>query len=161
MEHCQWSIKWSYDEGNEVIYNTEVLKYNLCDYNDAYILVRRDITVTSARATQVSFKNCELLTKCITKIDETTIDDSEDSDLVMPMYKTEYSSNKSETTGSLWFYSKDEATKFNDNIENTDSFKSFEYNDKLLSNTVAQPASNKTNRIQKTCNNYCTIKISK
>ena len=77
------------------------------------------------------------------------------------MYKIEYSSNKSETTGSLWFYSKDEATKFNDNIENTDSFKSFEYNDKLLSNTVAQPASNKTNRIQKTCNNCCTIKISK
>ena len=31
--------------GNEMIYNTEVLKYNLCDYNEAYILVRGDITI--------------------------------------------------------------------------------------------------------------------
>ena len=30
----------NYDVGNEIIYNTEVLKSNLCDYNDAYILVR-------------------------------------------------------------------------------------------------------------------------
>ena len=28
----------------------------------------------------------------------------------------EYSSNYSETTGSLWFYSKDEATNFDNNI---------------------------------------------
>ena len=37
----------------------------------------------------------------------------------------EYSSNYSETTGSLWFYSKDEETNFDANIENTDDFKSF------------------------------------
>ena len=29
----------NYSEGNEIIYNPEVLKSNLCDYNDAYILV--------------------------------------------------------------------------------------------------------------------------
>ena len=39
--------------GNEIIYNTEVSKSNLCDYNDAYILVRGGITVTAATATQV------------------------------------------------------------------------------------------------------------
>ena len=48
---------------------------------------------------------------CITKTDGTTTDDTEDLDLVIPMYnKLEYSSNYSETTDSLWFYSKDEAT---------------------------------------------------
>ena len=37
----------NYDIGNKIIYNTEVLKSNLCDYNDAYILVRGNVTVTS------------------------------------------------------------------------------------------------------------------
>ena len=36
--------------------------------------------------TQIEFENCEPFTKWITKIDETTIDDAEDLDLVMPMY---------------------------------------------------------------------------
>ena len=43
----------NYDVGNEIIYNTEVLKSNLRDFNDAYILVRDDITVRAASATQV------------------------------------------------------------------------------------------------------------
>ena len=34
----------------------------------------------------------------------------------------EYSSDYSETTGSLWFYSKDEATNFNANIANDNNF---------------------------------------
>ena len=37
----------------------------------------------------------------------------------------EYSSNYSETTGSLWFYSKNERTDFNADIANTANFKSF------------------------------------
>ena len=52
----------------------------------------------------------------------------------------EYSSNYSETTGSLWFYSKDEVTDFNVVIENTDNFKLFKYKPKLLENTVASAA---------------------
>ena len=59
----------------------------------------------------------------------------------MLMYNLiEYSSNYSETTGSLWFYSKDEVTNFNADITNNNNFKSFEYKAKLLGNTVAQPA---------------------
>ena len=55
------------------------------------------------------------------------------------MYNSiEYSSNYSETTGSLWFYSKEEATDFNADIANTDNCKSFKYKVKLLRNTVAQ-----------------------
>ena len=76
--------------------------------------------------------------------------DAEDLNLVMSMYNLiEYSSNYSETTRSLWFYSKDEATNFNNDIENTDDFKSFEYKAKLLGNTVAQPAPNQAYRILK------------
>ena len=44
----------------------------------------------------------------------------------------EYSSNYSETTGSLWFYSKDETTDFNTDIANDNNFKSFKYKVKLL-----------------------------
>ena len=46
----KWSIvndnsKANYGLANEIIYDTEVLKSNLFDYNDAYILVRGDITI--------------------------------------------------------------------------------------------------------------------
>ena len=61
-----------------------------------------------SNTTQVSFNNFAPFTKCITKTDETTIDDYEDVDLVIPMYNLiENSSNYSEETGNLWFYSKD------------------------------------------------------
>ena len=56
----------------------------------------------------------------------------------MPIYNLkEYSSNYSETTGSLWSYSKDDATDFNADIANTNNFKSFMYKPKLLENTEA------------------------
>ena len=87
----KWNIvhdnsKSSYHATNKIIYNTEVSKSNFCDYNVAYILVRSDITVVVAPATQVAFKNCGPFTNCATKTDETTIDDAENLDLVMPMY---------------------------------------------------------------------------
>ena len=53
----------NYDAGNEIIYNAEVLKSNLCDYNDTCILVKDDITAIEAPAMQVSLKNCEQFTK--------------------------------------------------------------------------------------------------
>ena len=37
----------NYNTGDEIIYNTEVLKSNLCNYNDAYILIRGDISLLS------------------------------------------------------------------------------------------------------------------
>ena len=71
--------------GNEIIYNKEVLKSNFCNYNDAYILVKGNITVTVAPATQVTFKNCAPFTKYITKNDGATMNYAEDLDLVIPM----------------------------------------------------------------------------
>ena len=57
----------NYNVGNEVVYNTNILKSNLCDYNNAYILVRGEITVTATPTTPVSFKNCAPFTKGISQ----------------------------------------------------------------------------------------------
>ena len=59
----KWNIvngnsKANYEGGNEITYNKEVLKSNLCDCNDGYILVRGDITVAASPQVQVAFKNC-------------------------------------------------------------------------------------------------------
>ena len=154
----KWNIvndnsKSNCDTTNKVTYNIEILKSNLCDYSDAHCLVRCDISVVAALATQVAFKNCAPFTKCIKQFYETTIDVAEDLYLLMPMYNSiEYSSNYSETTGSLWFYSKDAATNFDVDIVHDDEFKSFKYSylsniAKLLRSTAAQPAPNAANRI--------------
>ena len=52
-----------YDRGNEndstITFETKVIKPNLCDYSDAYILVTGDIKVADVAAnTNVAFKNC-------------------------------------------------------------------------------------------------------
>ena len=78
--------KTNYGIESEKIYNTEILKSNLCDYNNAYMLVRGNITIIGHQVTQVAFKNCAPFTKCITKIERTIIDYAEDLDVVMPMY---------------------------------------------------------------------------
>ena len=59
----------------------------------------------------------------------------------------EYSSNYSETTGSLWFYFKDKANIFNADIAKDDNFNYFKYKTKLFGNIAAQPAPNAANGI--------------
>ena len=134
----RWNIvndNSNFDATNKITYNTEILKSNFCDYSDAYILITGDTTIIASPKTQVAFKNIAPFTKYITKIDRTTIDNAENLNLVKPMYNIiKYNSNYSETTGSLWFYSKDEVFKFNNNIANTNNFKSFKY--QLLGNTA-------------------------
>ena len=67
-------------------------------------------------------------------------------DLLIPMYNLkEFSSNYSETTGSSWCYSKNEATNINANIANTNNFKCFEYKAISLGNTEAQSNLNEAN----------------
>ena len=102
----------NYDAGNEIVYNTEVLKSNLCDYNDVYILLRGNITIIGHQATksiigQVAFRDCASFTKCIIKFDGTTTDDAENLVLIIPMHNIiEYSSNYSETTNVYGFIQK-------------------------------------------------------
>ena len=107
----------NYSLGNEIICCTEVLKSNLCDYSDAYILTRSDSTIIGHDVTQVAFKIWATFTKCITKVDGTTVHNAEDLVVAMAMYNLlEYSSNYFDTTGSLWFSFTDEAANFNANI---------------------------------------------
>ena len=99
--------------GNSIKFKTTMLRSNLCDYADAYILVNGTITITGARddtaARQaderdkgVTFKNCAPFVKCISIINNTEIDNVKDIDIVMPMYNLiEYSDNYSKTSGSL------------------------------------------------------------
>ena len=85
-----------------------MLKSSLCDYSDAYILVKGTISVNNSAAQgaavnntnkKVIFKNCA---------NNTQIENATDIDIVMPMYNLiEYSNNYAKTTGSLWQYSKD------------------------------------------------------
>ena len=102
-----------------------MLRSNLCDYVDPYILVKGTITTTGTgddeaakqldeRNKGVIFKNCDPYTKCISRINNTDIDISHDIDIVMPMYNLiEYSDNYSKTSVRLWQYYKDEP---NDNF---------------------------------------------
>ena len=89
-----------------------MLKSSLCDYSDAYILVKGKITITGAddaaakqadeRDKGVAFKNCAPFTNCVSEINNTQIDNAKDIDIVMPMYNLiEYSDNYSKTSGSL------------------------------------------------------------
>ena len=89
-----------------------MLRSSLCDYRDAYILVKGNITLNNtsgegAAANNVTkkaiFKNCSPFTNCRSKINYTQIDNAEYIDIVMPMYNLiEYSDNYSKTSGSLW-----------------------------------------------------------
>ena len=74
----------NYDAGNEIIYKTEVLKSNLCDCNDTYIIVTGGITVVSGPTTQVTLKTCAPTIDFTAKIDGTMYD-AEDLDLAMAM----------------------------------------------------------------------------
>ena len=70
-----------------------------------------------------------------------TIDNTEDLDLIIPMYNfSKYSPNYSDTTGSLWLYFKGEATDFNDDIGNTNEFKFFKWKAELSESTEADGA---------------------
>ena len=62
-----------YGRGNEndltIKFETKVIKPNLCDYSDAYILVTGDIKITGVAAnSNVAFKNCAPFTRCVTHI---------------------------------------------------------------------------------------------
>ena len=94
-----------------------MLRSSSCDYGDAYILIKRNITVndTAADGTAVNntnkkviFKKCAPFTNRISKINNTQIDNAEYIDTVMPTYNLiEYGDNYSKASGSLWQYCKD------------------------------------------------------
>ena len=126
----------TYNVNSQIKFKTTMLKSSLCDYSDAYILVKGTISVNDTAAgdainnnnRKVIFKNCAPFTNCISEINNTQIDNAKDIDIVIPMYNLiEYSDNYAKTTGSLWQYCKDIPARNNNNeivnSENlTDSF---------------------------------------
>ena len=119
------------ENGTTVKFETQVIKSNLCDYSDAYILVTGDITATGGDAnTRIAFKNCAPFTKCITYINDQHVDNADNLDVIMPMYNLiEYSDNYSDSSGSSWRFKKDEQNMNNGNLANvtTDDSSSFKY----------------------------------
>ena len=112
-----------------------MLRSDLCDFTDAYIVVEGNIIVTNPdnvkRSKSVAFKNNAPFINCISKIDGEKIDNAEDLDVVMPMYiLLEYSKNYRKTTGSLWKYDRDEPS--NHLSSNSESFK---YKTSITGNT--------------------------
>ena len=107
----------AYNVNSQIKFKTAILKSSLCDYSDAYILVKGAISVNNTAAEgaavynnnkKVIFKNCAPFTNYISEINNTQVDNAKNLDIVMPMYNLiEYSDNYTKTTGSLWQYCKD------------------------------------------------------
>ena len=127
-----------------------MLRSHLCDYSDAFIVVKGGITLTgtnanSRRNTKVTFKNNAPFRSCITKINNKFIDNAEDLDIVMPTYNLlEYSDNYSMRSGSSWNDYRNEMNDdenendANENMVNnnkTTTSKSFKYNAKIIGST--------------------------
>ena len=127
-----------------------MLRSSLCDYSDAYILVKGNITVNNTTADgaaanntnkKVIFKNCASFTNSINKIN-TQIDNAEYIDIVMQMYSLiEYSDNYSKTSGSLWQYCKEIPAVDNNgaivNFNGANATDSFNFKTKITSKTAA------------------------
>ena len=97
-----------------VRFETSMLKSDLCNYSDVYIVVKGtvDLLVDAVNKNdkaqkKFAFKNNAPFRSCIEKINSALIDNTEDLDIIMPMRNLlEYSQNYSMTSGSLWNYYK-------------------------------------------------------
>ena len=122
-----------------------MLRSDLCDYADAYILVNGMITVAGNQPRDrqnkpVILKNNARFVSCITRINGELIEDADDLDIVMPMYNLlEYSKNCKRTIGSLYNYYReelnDDANLNNFANNNVVSSNSFQYKNKIMGNT--------------------------
>ena len=132
-----------------------MLRSDLCNYSDAYIVMKGTMTVEvdddKKRNKKLTFKKNAPFRSCISKINNKFIDNAGDADTAMLMYNLlEYSDNYSITSESLWNYYRDEVNddeKENDNANNrinnnkVITSKSFKYKTKITGRT---PADNNT-----------------
>ena len=141
----------TYNENKSIRFKKPRLRSNLCDYSDAYILVKDTITVTGPgvinnadnirdkRNRPLILKNNAPFVSCITRINGKLTEDADDLDIVMSMYNLlEYSKNYRKTIGSLYNYYRDELShdaddnNFNNiNVVNSNTFK---YKNKITGN---------------------------
>ena len=125
------------DNPDTIKYNTRVLKPNLCDFAEAYILIDGTIRAAAANAnTRLALKNCAPFTKCNLEINDAHVDTAENLDITMPMYNLiEYSDNYQDSSATLYQYKRDEPPEANAiddlTVNNSSSFK---YKVNLLGN---------------------------
>ena len=98
------------DNPDTIKYDTRVLKPNLCDYAEAYILIDGTIRAEATDAnTRLALKNCAQFTKCNLEINDEHIDTAENLDITMPMYNLiDYSDNYQDSSTTLYQYKRDE-----------------------------------------------------
>ena len=119
--------KKNYSPNKEIKIKTSMLRSDLCDFSDTYIVVKGTMALegdndANKQKTNLAFKNNAPFINCVLKINGVKIDKAEDLDVVMPMYNLlEYSKNYRKTTGSLWNYYRDEPS--NSLSSNSESFK--------------------------------------
>ena len=157
-----------YNPSKQIRFKKSILRSGLCDYSDAYIVVKGDITLTKTNGRGIidirfrflAFKNSAPFTNCISKINIVLIDNAEDLDVVMSMYNLlECSKNYRKTTGSLWNYYRDEPNNLpindddlptvNYNADPIISPKSFKYKSSITGKKSNTNQENSTNQIKK------------
>ena len=134
------------DNPDAIKYDTKVLKPNLCDYAEAYILIDGTIRAAAADAnTRLALKNCAPFTKCKLEINDEHFDTVENLDIAMPMYNLiEYSDNYQDSSATLYQYKRDEPPEDDAVADLTDdNSDSFKYKVKLLGNPVLDGATAK------------------
>ena len=126
----------TYSTNKQIRFKTPIIRSDLHDYNDAYIVVTGKITVTdpdnNGYDKKLALKNNALFISCISKINGTLVDNAEDLDVAMPLYNLlGYSKNYRKTTEILSNYYRDEPKiGFNNNnrdrinysVKNSDTF---------------------------------------
>ena len=119
-------------DGTTIKFETKVIKPNLCDYSDAYILVTGNIQ-NKPENSVVAFKNCAPFRTCDLTINDEHAKKAEDFlDIVMPIYNLlEYSDNYQDSTGSIYQFKRNEPTDNNADVANNTS--SLVYKSKLIS----------------------------
>ena len=120
-------------DGTTIKYETKVIKPNLCDYSDAYILVTGNIKKEPANSI-VILKNFAPFCTCDVTINDEHFEKAEDFDILMPTYNLlEYSDNYQNSTGSLYQFKRDEPPDDNADVGNATS--SLVYKSKLIKGT--------------------------
>ena len=146
------SLSNTYNENKSIRFKTSMLRSNLYDYSDAFILIKGKITVMGPGANNdadnirdkrnrpLILKNNAPFVSCIIRINGELIEDADDLDIVMSMYNLlVYSKNYRKTIGSFYNYYRDELSDDADdnNFDNTNVVNSeaFKYKNKITGNT--------------------------
>ena len=127
------------DNPDTIKYNNRVLKPNLCDYAEAYILVNGTIREAAADGnTRLALKNCAPFTKCNLEINDEHVDTAENLDIVMPMYNLiEYSDNHQDSSATIYQYKRDELPEDDASSDlTTNASSAFKYKVSLLGDLV-------------------------